>query len=287
MEITLVDSIRWAILPGVVVGAMVLFRKLFPAGKSMFKVGNLDSNELYDQFMPVRGRIIGAMILIAILFVFGTWLALTGFNRILAGIDTTASFILLPQTAIWWLFPLFGAVSLCWEITLQIWALFGDRDTVNLFSNWTNHSTAFWGVASYPGMDSRKVLRWMTLLIALPIGVFTLMAVNMHATVGPNTIRDCGYAFKPCEVYPLADVRRMTQIEGFGTKDGKITRRARIVLDFKDGRRWSTADWGNFNDTVDPALADFFIQKTGLPLNSASTEEEIPSLINHQPINPK
>jgi hypothetical protein len=129
------------------------------------------------------------------------------------------------------------------------------------------------------------VLRWLALLIALPIGIFTVLALNMHASIGPDLIRDCGYAFRPCSVYALSDVRRITQVEGFRTKDGKLTKRAGVVLDFKDGRRWSSADWGSFRASVDPALAAFLRAKTGLPLNFAETEDDIPPLEGPSPTN--
>lgn len=279
MDSNFSDIIRWAIVPAAVVGGMALARKFFPARKTTHAVVDLDSDELYDRFMPLRSRIIGAMILIGVLFFFGTWKALGELNHFLAGLDGATAFYLQPQSAIWWFFPLFGALVLSWEVTLQIWARFSGHETVNLFSDWSNHSSAFWGVASYPGMDSRRVLRWMALLIALPIGVFTVLALNMHATIGPDAIRDYGYAFKPCAVYRLVDVSRMTQIEGFGTKDGKLTRRAGGVLDFKDERRWSSAEWGDFKEAIDPALAEFLIEKTGLRMNYATTEEDIPPLI--------
>jgi hypothetical protein len=268
--------IRGVVVIAAVIGSMALYRKLFPATTSNSSGNKLDIQELDERFMPLRWKVIGAMIAICILFAFGTWKALSGINSFLASIDGPAAFYLLPQTAIWWFFPGFGSVALCWELTLQIWAIFGTRDQVNLFSDWTNLSARFWGTA---GMNSRKVLRWLALLIALPIGVFTALALNMHASVGPDTIRDCGYAFKPCAVYPVAGVLRMTQIEGFRTKDGKLTRRPGIVLDFKDGRRWSSADWGDFKNSVDPALSKFLTEKTNLTLETAITENDIPPLM--------
>jgi hypothetical protein len=278
MDSIVSNSVQCAIIAAAIVGAMALFKRLFPAKNLDSTLSEHKFSDLDDRFMALRVRVIGGMIAIAIVFFFGSWQALTSLNRFLAIMDSPSSLHLLPQTAIWFFFPGFGAIALCWEITLQVWALFDNRDTVNLFSDWTNQTTKFWGAGSYPGMDSRKVLRWMALLIALPIGVATLLAIDMHATLGPDTIRDCGFAFKPCIVYPLSDVRHMTQIEGFSTKDGELTKRAGIILDFKDGRRWSSADWGNFQAVVDPSLVDFLKQKTGLVLDSVTTEEEIPRL---------
>jgi hypothetical protein len=285
MRSPLPDIVRLAIVPAVVILAMVLFKRLFPAGRGSHKIGKEQLSELDERFSPLRGRVIGGMIAVGLLLLFGSWFILCWTNRFLARADGPALYQFLPQTAIWWFFPGLGAVALCWELTLQIWSLFGDRATVDLFSDWTNQSNVFWGRASYVGMDSRKALRWLALLIVVPIGIFTVLALNMHASVGPDVIRDCGYAFRPCSVYALSDVRRITQIDGFRTTDGKLTRRAGVVLDFKDGRRWSSADWGNFRDSVDPALTAFLKTKTGLPLNFAETEDDIPQLDGSVPVN--
>jgi hypothetical protein len=81
-----------------------------------------------------------------------------------------------------------------------------------------------------------------------------------------------------------ADARRMTMIEGSTDLDGKLRKRAGIVIDVSDGRRRSSADIGGFRKSVDPALAAFLSDKTRLPLNFAQTEAEIPKLeIDVQP----
>ncbi|MBS1805762.1 MAG: hypothetical protein JST28_20670 [Acidobacteria bacterium] len=260
----------------VVIAAMAGFRKFVTARSSGSNDERLDSEDLEERFMPLRGRVIGGMIAVGGLFAIASWCTLSKTNIWLSRLDGPADFVFLPQTAIWWFFPAFGALSLSWELTLQAWALFGDRKTVNLFSDWTNQSPTFWG-ASY-GMDSRRVLRWMSLVVLLPIFVFTALALNMHATITRQRIQDCGYAFKPCSVYRMADLRRVTQIDGFQTRDGKITHRAGLVFDFADGRRWSTADWGNFKKSVDPAFLNYINEITHLPIGKVSTDQDIPAL---------
>jgi hypothetical protein len=68
----------------------------------------------------------------------------------------------------------------------------------------------------------------------------------------------------------------MTQIEGFRDRDGKLSRRAGIVVDFADGRRWSSADTGDFRDSVYPALLACLTERSRLPLEQAQTEVDIP-----------
>jgi hypothetical protein len=68
----------------------------------------------------------------------------------------------------------------------------------------------------------------------------------------------------------------MTLVEGFRDRDGRLRPRAGIVLDFADGRRWSSADMGDFRNSVDPALSTYLVERTGLPLEHAETASDIP-----------
>jgi hypothetical protein len=232
------------------------------------------TSELDDRFDKWTWLVVAAMVVIGILFAWSTHSLLVWLNWRLALADRQVDFILLPQKTLWWFFPGFGALALSYEITLQLWSLFGNREIVNLYSQWSNQKSASRG-GRYAGMDSRKMLRWLSLLIALPIGILTVLALPMHASLRQNDIRDCGYAFKPCQVYSYTSAVRMTIIEGFRNRDGKLTRRAGVVLDFQDGRRWSSGDIGDFQKSVDPAIVDFLQRKTQLPINDSETEDDI------------
>jgi len=116
----------------------------------------------------------------------------------------------------------------------------------------------------------------MALVIALPIGIFTVLALPMHTALRHQDIRACGYAWAGCSTFEYSQAVRMTVIEGFRDRDGKLQARAGIVLDFADGRRWSSADLGDFRKSVDPALSTYLIERTGLPLEQAETEMDIP-----------
>lgn len=146
--------------------------------------------------------------------------------------------------------------------------MFGNPDTAHRYADWSDRRAGF---------QCTRILRWMTLLIVLPIGVATILATSMNTALGRDGIRDCGYAFARCTTFNYADSRRMTQIKGFRGRDGKLIERAGIVLDFSDGRRWSSADIGDFSSAVDPALTSILRERTGLPLNTAETESDIPS----------
>lgn len=270
------SAVRGAI-PAIVVLSLLLCRKWFPSKAANQKI-NWDSDALHSRFRPLPWKVWPCCVAVMIIFAFGTWFLLSRTNLLLAKIDTPQAIHLLPQPAMWWFFPGFGALTFSWEITLQIFSCFLGRETVNLYNDWVNNTTRGWVRSRYTGIDSRRVLRWMAVGIALPILLFVLLALPMHANVGPKNIRDCGYALKPCSVYPLADVVRITEISGFRDKSGKLIDRAGLVLDFKDGHRWSSAEWGDWENSVNPNLTNFLLNKTGLPLGYATTEKDISNL---------
>jgi len=251
-----------ALVPAAVFTAFALARKYLPARR----LKTTDFAALDERFANLNLVVGLVMILVAVAFAWSSHALLAGLNRHLALADDPNGLHLLPQTAIWWFFPGFAAVTLSWEITLQLWSLFAGRNIVSRYAAWSNQRSGF---------DSRRVLGWMGVVIVLPIGLFTLLAVPMHATLSNSEIHDCGYAFARCQIYRYSDARRMTEVEGFRDRDGKLTHRAGIVVDFSDGRRWSSADWGNFKAWVDPNLLQLLKERTGLPHNRAQTEADI------------
>lgn len=223
---------------------------------------------LDERFQLTKWVVNVGMIAVGVAFAWATHFVFVLLNRYLvANDDSGSSLQLWPQSAIWWFFPGFGAVTLCWEITLQMWSAFDRSDSARLYRLWSDGRA---------GMDSTRILRWMALVIAAPIGVLTILALPMHATLGHQDIRECGYAWATCQTFDYSKAVKMTQIEGFRLRDGRLTRRAGIVVDFAGGRRWSSADTGDFLDSVDPALLAFLTERIRLPLEQAPTDADIP-----------
>lgn len=209
-----------------------------------------------------------SMVLVAVLFAWVTHYLIVSLNRYLALSDSPeTSLYLLPQSSIWWFFPGSAAVALCWEIILRLWSLFGHANTANLYRLWSD---------SRAGFDATRILRWMALVVAVPIGVVTALALPMHTAVRLQDIRVCGYAWAKCRTFDYSTAVRMTHIDGFRDRDGKLHTRAGIVVDFADGKRWSSADTGDFRTTVDPTLLAFLAEHIRLPIGQAETELDIP-----------
>jgi hypothetical protein len=156
---------------------------------------------------------------------------------------------------------------MAWETTLGIWSLLGDREEAALYAYWTMATAGF---------EATRILRLMLILIGVPGAILTLLAIPEHTVLRSQDIRAHQYGFSTARTYRYSQARKMTIIEGFRNRDGKLIQRAGIVLDFADGRRWSSADIGDFRPSVDPTLVSYIQGKTRLEPQYEETESDIP-----------
>jgi hypothetical protein len=255
------------LVPLVVIVLFALARKYLPASSAKEADKGYDLSALRPRFQGITWLVYSAMIFIGILSALGIHTILVRLNHYFSHCQQPSCFLLSPQTAIWWFFPGFFAMCLSWDITLKLWSLARNPRDVALYRHYTNLSCGF---------DSTRILRWMSVLIVLPIGVLTVLELSAHTCLSQDTIRDCGYAFTSCLDYRYADAVSMTTIDGLRGRDGSLVKRAGIIIDFNDGRRWSSADVGNFEPIVDPKLSDFLQDRVRLPMNHAITDADIP-----------
>ncbi len=115
----------------------------------------------------------------------------------------------------------------------------------------------------------------MAVVIGLPMAILTILAIPQHTVLQENEIRARGYGFSRVQIYRYAEARKMTIIQGFRRRDGTLVRRAGIVLDFVDGRRWSSADISDFKSTIDSTLFSYLREKTNLDPHYAESDSEI------------
>ena len=216
-------------------------------------------------------------LVVGLLFSFGVYLSLVAINRRLTGAAVPSEIHLFPSPFLWCFFPSFGGFCLAWHLRVLLWSAVGNSRKTMLYRVWAKQRSDGEPNAFGPSPFNR----WFIRLIVAPVCLFTLLALNMHSTLGPDAIRECGYAFKPCKVLPYADLRRITLVAR--RESSKNTTGASLVLDFKDGHRWSTGDWGDEIDDVDPSVVSFLRQKITIPLAHANRIEEIPSLTQSLP----
>lgn len=259
------DLIGPALIPAAVVAMFALLRKHLPARQPGNVAPTVSERDVAD-FRRVQWAVGAAMVGGGVVFAIASYKALLLANRYFADADGPARFQLLPTKDIWWFFPGFGALCLTSEITLFLWSLIGDKKRIELYAEWSNEKTGF---------NSTRVLRWMALGIAAPVGVLTLLAVPMHSTLRDQDMRIRGYAQLSSRPYPYSKARRLMVVDGFRNKDGKFNARADVIVEFSDGYRWHSEANRDFASTVDPDLVDFLKEKTGLQLESAQTETDL------------
>jgi hypothetical protein len=189
-------------------------------------------------------------------FFFGVHTALKSLSIHLAVLDGPALFRVMYQPAMWWFLPGFGSVCLAWEITIQIWSLFAGRQKIRLYRAWVKQGPFVYRGA--PFQNQLAIYHWFSVIIVLPLAVFTLLALNMHTNIGPEGIRACGYAFKACEVLPFNDLVSIRF--GPANRKGKANVGSRVILGFKDGRKWDSSEWTGASDDIDPALVQFLLR---------------------------
>jgi hypothetical protein len=259
------DLIGSALIPAAVVAIFALLRKYVPARQPGNVAPAITEDEVAD-FRRLQWAVGAAVVGVGVVFSIASYKVLLLANRYMAEADGPARFQLLPTKAIWWFFPGFGALCLTWEITLFLWSLLGDKRKIELYTEWSNQKTGF---------NSTRVLRWMALGIAAPVGVVTLLAVPMHSTLSDQDMRVQGYAQFSSRPYPYSKARRLMAVDGFRDNDGKFNARADVIVEFSDGYRWHSEANRDFASRVDPDLVEFLKEKTGLPLESAQTEADL------------
>jgi len=152
-------------------------------------------------------------------------------NQWFARAEGPSTFQLYPSGAIWCFFPGFGAITIGWLITELLLPRFLGQDTAHLYMFWTN---------ARAGMNSGKIFRWGTSLIAVPIGVLTVFAVPVHTTFHASEMRVWTYASMRSATYRYDQIRAITTTDGFRNRFGKFVSDPYILIDFDDGTRWSS-----------------------------------------------
>jgi hypothetical protein len=250
------------------VAVLVVFRRLrayFPAPGTTDRSPSLSAGEPAPEFKDLNWTVGVAMLPVEIGFGFGSYQSLILANRLFAEADGPTRFQLLPTKILWIFFPLFGALSLTWEITQHLF-WFGDKESASRYAQWTHEKAGF---------NSTRVLRWMALVIALPIAVATVLALPMRSSLRDNDMIIRSYGLRSGRHYLYSQARRLAALNGFRTREGKFQPRAEILVQFSDGFCWHSADNQDFTATVDPRLLAFLQQNTRIPLEEAQTEADL------------
>lgn len=193
----------------------------------------------------------------------GSFYFLKGLNYLWAQTGPKPERMLLPDYVDWMFFPIFGGICLGWELVFQIWARFINRRKAETYDAWSTEKVGF---------DSTRVLRWMALLIALPVTGIELMLVPVHDSFYADHIAIGRFGRIATENHAYSTVRYFETYQGIRGKGGRLSRQPTIVLKFDDGAEWSS--WTTREDMVpDRRMVEYLTGKIGRPPVERETAE--------------
>lgn len=265
MSLDIAHLVGRILVPAAVIAALNLLRKYLPARSTNLQA-QIDSNGNVEDFTSANVVVYTCMVVVGTVFALGVHWALAAANHNFARADGPAVFQFFPSPAAWWFFPGFAALCLSWEITLFLWSLFVGRNKVIRFIDWTSERA---------GYDSTRALRWMSMVVALPIGIATIIAVPMHSTLREKDIVVGHYATLARQSLQYSKAQRLLVVDGFRDRSVKFTPKAAVIIDFDDGSRWNSSDIGDFKSKLDPGLVEFLESKTRLSAEYAETEPDL------------
>ena len=241
-----------ATIPAIVAVAFALGRRYLPMQEPVW-YGQEDE----QRFSRLQWGFALAMIGVAASFATLSFFLLISLNRQLATGGEKVSFVLLPSPWMWAIFPFFGGIAACWEITLRIWKSFGDSSQASKYESWSNQRAGF---------DASRLLRLMTLCIVVPMGMSTVLALPIHTSVSESGFHIVHFASLRATQHTFSDVRKIMITDALRLRDGSLHRRPALIVYFSDGSKWSSADNREPDPALNEQLLEFIEEKTNLPI---------------------
>lgn len=258
------DWLPKALVPFAIFFVFGLFRKLAPAPA---RSTNYEEEQVPE---PLPTGVIGAYMWgVGICFVLSFFL-LRAANHLWADADGTAILRLYPTAATWCFLPGFAAIAIPWPLTVWLLRRSGRTDEANSIENASNERGG--------GVDSFKIMKWLSFGVVGPIAAFTLLAIPMHLSITDSEVRVGHYASLKTEVFPLNQARRAMLVDGYRLKDGSFQKKRDLYIDFADGRRLDVNSAGDGGTQISDGTVELLLAKTGLSLTHLSTREELPKI---------
>lgn len=190
-------------------------------------------------------------------------------NRWWATLDGPSMLTQYATPVIWCFFPGFAALAVPWPLT--VWYLrhvgrWGDADGIEDAADRKG------------GMNSFRVMKWLSIGLVVPLGVFTALAIPIHLSISSSEVRVGHYASLHSETFDLHEARRLTIVDGYRLRNGDFRPAKDVVIDFADGRRLRGNQVGDGGTAVQDDVKQLLIANTGLTPEHAVTADEIPAL---------
>lgn len=258
-------DISWlprAIVPVSISIAFGIFRKYFPAKED-------PTLTRYDRHNGPRlpNGVFGfATVSFGLLLGIGGYFALAGMNRLYARVDGPALLHVYPTNAIWWFLPGFAAIALPWPLGIHLLRRSKYKDDAAFIEAESSGKTGF---------DSYRVMVAMNLFLAVPIGIFTVPAITMHLTFTETDIYWTSYSSLHPQVFSYSDATRATFVDGYRLRDGSFQSHPDLILDFRDGRRFSANAVGDGGTVPSAQEIELLLSKTHLTPHDVQTLDDL------------
>jgi hypothetical protein len=125
------------------------------------------------------------------------------------------------------------------------------------------------------GFDCMRAMRWMTYLIMIPFTAFFLPSLVCHTRFSEKEIATQGYSEWTETMYPYSEVSRFAVAQGGIGRQGQFYPDLRVIIDFKNGARWTTRDGFGDPEAINTDLLNFLTLHTGLQPRYVSTDQEL------------
>jgi hypothetical protein len=262
---------------GMSLDASVIARGLIPAivalvllvSRKYLRVPGRLRAERFDRDTKRRltsGRFNAIALAVAISLAIGGYYALMGANRLFALLDRAALLQVYPVKALWMIAPFFAALAAPWPLVLGVARRTAYRWDAEYIEAQSSEQTGF---------DTYRLLRWMNLVLLLPMALATLLVVPERLSFTDTEILWTHYAHLRPEVFRYADARRATLIDGYHQRDGRLVRHPDLVVDFADGHRLSGNAVGDGGSVPSQREIDLILNKTKLQPGHAETQDDI------------
>lgn len=251
----LLQIIAGSVVIGAVLVALRLIRNYWPANEEHRPDVNLKDEALNLRFKRIQRIVVVALIACGISIALVLHALLLMAQSHYTRVDGTGAFRFLPSEAIWWFFPGFAGIVLCWDFFLFCWGMHSEE--ASIYRHWSDMKAGFRATVVF------RIAGWVILFPTLSA---TVLALPMHSTFGDQKVTIAGFASSSPKQYSYSEIRRIAVAEGTTNRDGSFVADPQTIIDFSDGRRWSTRDSRDPVQQNDPAFVAFLVAKTHLTL---------------------
>lgn len=177
--------------------------------------------------------------------------------------DGPAAFLLVPTKFWWYLYGGFLGLLLGWPIAVSILRRTMDSKVWHVWMDKQNRKAGF---------DGNRAMRLLAYVILVPFTIFFLPSLGCHTAFSETGITTWSYWAMKEARHPYRDITRFAALRGGLDRSGKFYPDSHLIIDFRDGTRWTSRDGFRDPEPVNTELVKFLALHTGLQPIYADTD---------------